>query len=75
MKIRLKRSWGTVRRNAVYDYPAKTAKFLVETVKVADYVDEPAPVAKVVEAESPKPRGRPKKSEYQTKVLLADVDE
>lgn len=91
MKIILNRSWGSNRRGKVYDYPEKTARYLVERVKVADYFEEKEteekPVEKtyetkvlkaedaLVEEAVAKKRGRPKKAEYETKVLKADVDE
>lgn len=99
MKIKLNRSWGSNRRGKVIDYPEKTARYLVERVKVAEYVEEEivAPVVakkeKVMvtaplqteapeidlmedtETEAPKKRGRRKKSEYETKVMHADIDE
>ena len=76
MKIILNKTWGTNRKGKVYDYPRKTAKYLVETVKVADYVeDEPVVIEPIIEEEDELPKKRrAKKSTYETKVLIADVE-
>lgn len=68
MKIRLSKSWGSIRRGKIYDYPEKTARYLVERVKVAEYVQEEEVVEKKITPETPK-------TFYQTKVMTPDIKE